>query len=137
MVEKIASRNTLTEKLQADSVPDTVADLGVGGRVPCAPLPPDQDLFIFMQFSGKFGQLVGWRPLWRPLWKSWIRYWDMCDTDLLTSEANDTDNPAIPGVTLSESATASAAENATVRLPILFNIQLIHLQNQPLLKYYN
>ena len=58
----------------------------------------------------------------------------MCDTNLFTSEANDTDNPAIPGVTLSESATASAAANATVKLPILFNIQLIHLKNQPSFK---
>ena len=58
MVEKTASRNTLTEKLRAGSVPGTVADLGGGGRVPCAPLPPNQNLFIVMQFSGKFGQIV-------------------------------------------------------------------------------
>ena len=31
--------------------------------------PSDQNVLIFMQFSGKIGQMVGWRLLmgWRPL----------------------------------------------------------------------
>ena len=38
-----------------------VADLG-GGDKGRAPPPLDQNFFIFMQFSGKFGQIIGWRP---------------------------------------------------------------------------
>ena len=35
-----------------------VADLG-GARDACPPPPPCQDFFIFMQFSGKLGQIIG------------------------------------------------------------------------------
>ena len=38
-----------------------VADLG-GGRERRAPPPLAQNFFIFMQFSGKIGQIIGWRP---------------------------------------------------------------------------
>ena len=39
---------------------NTVADLrGREGRVPS---PLAQNFFIFMQFSGKIGQIIGWRP---------------------------------------------------------------------------
>ena len=47
----------------------TVADLkGPHGRAP----PLGQNVFIFMQFSGKIGQIVGWRSLWgchTPFWE--------------------------------------------------------------------
>ena len=32
-----------------------------GGREGCAP-PLVQNFFIFMQFLGKIGQILGWRP---------------------------------------------------------------------------
>ena len=35
-----------------------VADLGEG--------PPRGPKFVFMQFSGKIGQIVGWGHCWRP-----------------------------------------------------------------------
>ena len=38
--------------------PFAVADLGGEGRAP----PLAQNVFIFMQFSGKIGQIIGWRP---------------------------------------------------------------------------
>ena len=38
---------------------DTVADLR--GRIPAPPPPPAARNFIFMQFSGKIGQTIGWR----------------------------------------------------------------------------
>ena len=55
----------------------SVADLG--GREGCAPPPPGHpNSFDFMQFSGKFGKIVCWRPPWGvgappPPGKSWIR----------------------------------------------------------------
>ena len=38
--------------------------------------PPGQNFFIFMQFLGKIGQIVGWNPLrgWRPSGKYWVRH---------------------------------------------------------------
>ena len=36
------------------------------------PPPPGQNFFIFIQFLGKIGQTVGWRPPftgWHPLWE--------------------------------------------------------------------
>ena len=33
-----------------------------GGRQGRAPPPRPQNFFIFMQFSGKIGQIIGWRP---------------------------------------------------------------------------
>ena len=38
----------------------TLADLFGGARDAS---PPAQNVFIFMQFSGKKGQIIGWRPL--------------------------------------------------------------------------
>ena len=41
----------------------TVADLrGAPGTQ--APPPQAQNFFIFMQFSGKISQIIGWRPPW-------------------------------------------------------------------------
>ena len=37
----------------------TVADLRGGA----GDAPPVQNFFIFMQFLGKIGQIIGWRPL--------------------------------------------------------------------------
>ena len=50
----------------------------IGLRGMRAPPPRAQSFFIFMQFSGKIGQIIGWRPphrSWRPplSGKSWIR----------------------------------------------------------------
>ena len=42
-----------------------------GGRAPGAPLDP---LVIFMQFSGKIGQVIGWAPLAVSA-PSWIHRW--------------------------------------------------------------
>ena len=42
-----------------------VADLR-GARGTRGPPPPAQNFFLFMQFSGKIGQIIGWRPL---LWE--------------------------------------------------------------------
>ena len=53
-----------------------VADLRGGRRARDAP-PPTQNFFIFMQFSGKIGQIIGWPPplgLAPPPGKSWIRH---------------------------------------------------------------
>ena len=33
-----------------------------GGRKGHVPPPLDQNVFIFMQFLGKIGQIIGWRP---------------------------------------------------------------------------
>ena len=48
-----------------------------GGRERRAP-PPAQNFFIFMQFSGKIGQIIGWRPPFGvsapSSGKSWIRH---------------------------------------------------------------
>ena len=53
----------------------TLADLGGGARsVP----PPVPNSFIFMQFSVKFGRIIGWRPYLGscgpPSGRSWIRH---------------------------------------------------------------
>ena len=45
--------------------------------------PPAQHFFIFMQFLGKIGQIIGWRPPpsvwgWRPL------LWGILDLPLVT-----------------------------------------------------
>ena len=40
---------------------------GWGARDARSPLA--QNVFIFMQFSGKIGQIIGWRPLWG--WHPW------------------------------------------------------------------
>ena len=51
-----------------------------GSRLDCegrAPPPRAQNVFIFMQFSGKIGQIIGWRPpreLAPPSGKSWIHH---------------------------------------------------------------
>ena len=39
-----------------------MADLGGAGGARPAPL--GQNFFVFMQFLGKIGQIVCWRPLW-------------------------------------------------------------------------
>ena len=39
-----------------------VADLRGRARGTCTPPPLAQNFFIFMQFSGKIGQIIGWRP---------------------------------------------------------------------------
>ena len=49
---------------------------GCRGREGYAP-PMTQNLFIFMQFLGKIGQIIGWRPSYgfgTPSGKSWIRH---------------------------------------------------------------
>ena len=50
-----------------------------GGRKGRAPPPLDPIFFIFMQFSEKNGQIIGWRPPFGvgapPSGKSWIRHW--------------------------------------------------------------
>ena len=50
-----------------------------GGREGRAP-PLAQNFFIFMQFSGKIGQIIGWRPPFGisapSSGKSWIRHWE-------------------------------------------------------------
>ena len=59
-----------------------VADLR-GEREGRAPPPLAPNFFIFMQFSGKIGQTIGWRPPFGvcapSLGKSWIRHWYLCD----------------------------------------------------------
>ena len=54
---------------------ETVADLRGGARD--APLA--QNFFIFMQFSGKIGQIIGWRP---PLWAWRPLLWEILDPPL-------------------------------------------------------
>ena len=46
-------------------IASSVADLGSARDVP----PSGPNFFILMQFSGKIGQIIGWRPLhgWHPL----------------------------------------------------------------------
>ena len=52
-----------------------VADVGEQGKRVIAPLPQlAQNFSIFMQFSGKIVQIVGWQPrgVGAPFVKSWI-----------------------------------------------------------------
>ena len=50
-----------------------------GGRKGRAPPPLDQNFFIFMQFSGKIGQIIGWRPPWG--WRTLL--WEILDPPLI------------------------------------------------------